>query len=328
MSNEKIFVLVADCKPDEMHIFSRNITGCYVYVTPKSINDLFDERLTEDISVLSIFYYSSITKKVLNKFPKLKYIVTRSRGVNHIDMEECKKRKIKVLNLFYGADGVAEYTFALILSLAKRIIPSNRDLKRLWFEQKICCGLNGKTLGIIGTGKIGSQVAKFGRCFGMKLLAYDIVENVKLKKSYKVDYVSLDDLMMDSDFVTIHCWYDETTHHLINKDNLKLMKKTAYLINTSRGAIVDLKALHSALKNGKLAGAGLDVFEGEDYIRTKSYQNMTKKVSKSIALIISLLENPNVIMTPHNAFNTVGTVNRIRGLSLQHIKKCVDELSS
>lgn len=235
--------------------------------------------------------------------PQLKIVANYAIGTDNVDLEACKKRGVLVTNA-PGPEivqAVAEHAFALMLALAHRIVEGDKFTRagryRGWGPQ-ILLGTDvyGKTLGIVGLGRIGFAVAERAvKGFGMKALYNDPKQNPEFEKKYGARYVDLPTLLKQSDFVSLHVPLLPTTRHLISKKTLALMKPTTFLINTSRGPIVDEKALLHALKNKKIAGAGLDVFECEpsidcdisDHLEFKSFSN--------------------VILTPHTASATVET---------------------
>ena len=282
-------------------------------------------KLVKDFEVISVFIYSKIGKEILDRFNKLKAIVTRSTGFDHIDINECKKRKIYVLNVpYYGENTVAEHTFALILTLSRKIHKSYERTIRGNFSLEGLRGfdLKGKTLGIIGLGHIGMHVARIARGFNMNVLAYDLKKDYKLAKKLRVKYASLNNLLKNSDIITLHCPYNKKTHHLINSKNIKIIKKGAYLINTARGGLVETNALVRALSKGELGGAALDVLEEESLIKEEA-QLLSKNFNKEN--LQNLLENhllltfDNVIITPHNAFNSKEAIQRILDTSIKNI---------
>lgn len=235
-----------------------------------------------------------IDKDVINSAPSVKIYANYAIGFNNIDIAEAQKRNIFVTNTpGGGADRVAEHAWALILALSCRVVEGDTYVKKgkyKGWDPMLLHGtkLAGKTLGIIGTGRIGSDVAHRGKNgFGMNIVYYDIKRNEQLEKDFgAVFYQNLEEVLKISDVVSIHVPLLESTHHLINWERLKIMKPSAYLINTSRGPVVDEIALVEALKHGLIKGAGLDVFEFEP------------KLAKGLAKL------SNVILTPHIASGT------------------------
>lgn len=285
--------------------------------------------LIKDIDVLSIFIYSKITQKIIEKSKKLKLIATRSTGFNHINLKEAQKNKISVCNVpYYGENTVAEHTFALILALSRnlhkayvRTIQGNYSLEGLrGFD------LKNKTLGVIGAGSIGMHVIKMAKGFGMKVIAFDPVENHIMKELLDLKYVPLEELLSSSDIITIHCPYSEQTQYLINMRNIHLVKKGALFINTARSGIVEPSALYYAIDSGIFGGAGLDVFEGEE-LALEENQMLTKNVPlehlEAIMKRNILLRRENVIITPHMAFDSFEAVERILDTTIRNIKSFI-----
>lgn len=295
----------------------------------KFYSGMLDESTVESAKhtdILSVFIYSEINKEVLRMLPDLKLIVTRSTGFDHIDIEECKRRNIAVCNVpSYGENTVAEHTFALILSLSRNLYRAT--IKRLTsdFSIKGLRGfdLKGKTLGVVGTGRIGLHVIRIAKGFDMRVLAYDINQNQLLSEVLGFTYAPLEQLMAESQIVTLHIPYNRHTHHLINAEKFKLMQKGGYLINTARGAIVDTTALIEALSNGTLAGAGLDVLEGEEFIKEETavlYEFDKPEVLSVIAKNELVLRRQNVIYTPHIAFDSQEALERILETTVKNIE--------
>jgi len=280
-----------------------------------------------NLDAIAVFVHSEINKEILRKLPKLKLITTMSTGYDHIDLEECKKKKVTVCNVpVYGENTVAEHAFALILALSKKIVDCVERTKRGSFELKGLRGfdLRSKTIGVIGGGNIGQHVIRMAKGFEMNVLVFDLHQNKRLAKTMGFKYTTMDKLLKESDVVSLHVPYNKHTHHLINKDKLALMKKNAILINTSRGGIIDTEALVTALKRKKLAGAGLDVLEEESELIEET-QLLKKEFTKNYDLktVVEnhvLLEMPNVIITPHNAFNTNEALMRILETTIKNIK--------
>lgn len=294
-----------------------------------------DERLTinnvsryQNAEIISCFIYSQITKEVIDQLPHLKLIATRSTGFDHIDVNHAKAKNIFVANVpEYGSRTVAEHTFALILTLTKKIYQSINQAKNFDFNHQNIRGtdLYGKTLGLVGLGKIGKEVLKIGHGFGMKILVFTRTKNQDLANQLNFQYTDLPNLLSQSDIITLHLPLNQQTFHLINKNNIGLIKKGAYLINTARGGLIETEALVYGLENNILAGVGLDVLEEEKElmeeteILTNIYQSQTD--FKKIALNHILAKHPRVIITPHNAFNTKEALERILDTTIINIQK-------
>ena len=279
----------------------------------------------KDFDAISVFIYSKIDEQIIQAIPNLKLITTRSTGFDHIDLEVCKKQGITVCNVpSYGENTVAEHTFALILALSRNICKA--CIRR--FEQDFSIeglegfDLKGKTIGVIGTGQIGLHVIRIAKGFGMNVVAYDVHQNKLLSEVLGFEYVSLENLLARSDVITLHVPYMKATHHLMNKDTFKLVKKGAILINTARGSIVDTEALIDALDKKILAGAGLDVFEGEEVIKEEKqllYDPKNLEVLASLVKDHILLSKDNVVFTPHIAFYSKEALERILETTVENI---------
>ncbi len=249
----------------------------------------------KDAEGLVVFIYSKLNKELIDKMPKLKFIATTSTGFDHIDTEYCKKKGISVFNVpFYGENTVAEHAFALILALSRKIYPSiKRTAEQNSFESDESLrgfDLKGKTLGLLGCGNIGKHVAKIAKGFDMKVIVFDIYKDENFAKKTGFEYVDMDVLLRDSDIISLHVPYNDKTKHLVNEETIGKMKKGVFVINTSRGGVVDTSAFIKNLESGKIAGAGLDVIE-------EGYESIAKM--------------NNVIVTPHNAFNSSEAIKRI-----------------
>ncbi len=305
----------------------------------KAGTTFFDEKLDKDhipqdtsAEVVSIFINSKIDEDVFGAFPNLKLIVTRSTGFDHIDLKACAKRKILVSNVpSYGEDTVAEYTFGLILALARKIyqgFDQIRETGSFSLDNLRGIDLSGKTLGVIGTGRIGRNVVRIARAFEMNVIACDMYPDEEFAKEMNMTYCEPLRALQEGDIVTLHVPYTKETHHLINKGNISMMKKGAYLINTSRGGVVETEALVKALKDGHLGGAALDVLEEEGVIRDELeffLEGRTEEHNlKTVLANHILFDMPNVIVTPHNAFNTWEALQRILDATIANIRSFQD----
>lgn len=290
---------------------------------------LVTEMLDPDIEVLSVFTNTKVDKTVFDALPKLKLIACRSTGYDNIDLKLANEKRITVTHTpSYGASSVAEYTFAMILMLSRKLpeilhetasSDPNRILER-GFD------LNGKTIGIIGLGDIGKGVAQIAYGMGMKILAYDIKKDERVASWLRIEYVDeLEKLLKKSDIVTLHIPYRTDNHHFMNAEKIDLMKNSALLINTARGELIDTVALMQALRDRRLAGAALDVVENEylldpDELIDLATENTSARSSLRHALALLALERmPNVIITNHNAFNTVEAIDRINKMVVENI---------
>ena len=300
-----------------------------VFSTEKIDSDNLPKDTSYDI--LSIFIDSRIDKNVLSHFPNLKFVATRSTGYEHINLLDCKEKEILVSFVpGYAENTVAEYTFGLILNLTRKIYQAIDQVKsKEFFSIANLRGidLKDKTLGVIGVGRIGKEVIKLAKGFGMKVIAVNPSIDNLLAKSFGFTYVSLEDLLKNSDIITLHCPYNASTHHLINKNNIGLIKKGAFLINTARGGIVETEALVSALENGTIQGAGLDVLEGEtdmkDELELLSKKTASEEKLKTVLYDHMLIRMPNVLITPHVAFNSKEAMARIVNTTVENIQRFI-----
>lgn len=299
------------------------------------------EKLTEenganyqDAEIISIFIYSNITKDLIDKLPSLKFITTRSMGYDHIDIDYCKQKGISVAYVpTYGSHTVAEHTFALILAISRKIVPSVERARRGEFGNEDLEGFDlfGKTIGLIGTGHIGKNVAEIALCFGMKVLAFSRHEDPELV-SKGVKFVPLDELLGKSDIVSLHLPHTKETEHIINMDSIQKFKKGAVLINTARGALIETQAIAQGLETGILSGVGLDVLEEEADLREEREllsADYLKKVDLKTQLINHvLLTQSDVIITPHNAFNSKEALEEILNTTIVNINSFINNIPS
>lgn len=284
--------------------------------------------LLEDTEVLGVFIYSPVTREVLDAAPNLKLVCTMSTGYDHIDLQTCKERGITVCNVpTYGERTVAQHAFALILAITRKLVPSVDEVRRGSFIPTPALrghDIDGKTLGVIGTGKIGRNAIKIARGFNMDVVAYDPFPNQDAARELGFTYVSLEELYAKSDIVTIHVPLLPTTTHLINDAAINQMKRGVIIINTSRGGIVETEALYRGLASGQVAGAGLDVLEQETHVKEEkqllSQQFRADIDYRTVVLNHLIILHPNVIVTPHNAFNSIEALTRIVNTTIDNIK--------
>lgn len=270
--------------------------------------------LAANYDAICIFVNDYVTAQMIDKLyeMKVKAVLLRSAGFNHVDIKAAEE-KILVLRVpSYSPEAVAEFAMGMILTV-------NRHLHRAYNRTRdFNMSLNGlmgvdlyhKTAGIIGTGKIGEAMIRICNGFGMQVFAYDPYPNAKLE----VEYVELDELFSKSDVISLHCPLTSGTRHIINPDSIKIMKDGVYLVNTSRGALIDTDALIDGLVQGKFGGVGLDVYEEEEGI---FYEDKSNEIIRDENLA-RLMTFPNVLITSHMGFFTKEAMQAIARETLEN----------
>ncbi|MCG8474473.1 MAG: 2-hydroxyacid dehydrogenase [Cytophagales bacterium] len=284
-------------------------------------------RLTEETvdfakgyDAICTFVNDQVNAEVLEKLHSydIKLVVLRCAGFNNVDLEKAKELDIKVLRVpAYSPHAVAEHAVALIMALNRKIHKAYNRVRELNFSLERLTGFDiyGKTVGVVGTGKIGAIFAKIMKGFGCKIVAFDVHKNEELLKE-GVEYLPLEELLSTSDIISLHCPLLPSTHHLINKNTLKLMKKGAMLINTSRGALVNAKHAIKALKSRQLGSLGIDVYEMEEKL---FFRDLSEKIVND-DVIARLLSFPNVLITSHQAFFTDEALTEIAKTTMNNIE--------
>lgn len=319
-----MIIAIFDTKPWEKRLMSKELKKHQLLFCADPIHEA-NLKAYAKAEIVSVFVSSKVTKEVLAKFPKLKLVATRSTGYDHIDLKAAAKRKVKVATVpNYGENTVAEHAFALILSLSRNIHKSYLRTMREDYTIEGLKGfdLQGKTLGVIGAGRIGQHSIRIGRGFGMNVLAFDKFKNDFLAETLDFKYVNLETLLKKSDVITIHVPCLPETTHLINKKNIKLIKKGAILVNTARGAVIETESLIEALDKKILAGVGLDVLEEEDLIMEEKHLVWRQQNDKKMASLIKnhiLLSKDNVVFTPHIGFYSQEACDRITEITIGNI---------
>lgn len=288
----------------------------------KSLEEIPEQDLKQ-AEVLCLFVSHQCKQAELDRLPNLKLIAARSTGFDYVDIPAARARGVEVVYVpSYGENTVAEFAFGLLLSLSRKIPEADEQVEETGsFSQADLRGfdLRGKTLGIIGTGRIGMHMVKMASGFDMNIIAYDPFP----KENTNFKYVSLDDLLANSDIITVHAPLTEQTKHLINSENIFKIKKGAYIINTARGPLIETAALVKALDEGIVAGAGLDVLEeeGDMMDEDKLLENEHPKLEelKNVLRNHHLINHPQVIITPHIAYNTHEAVQRILDTTIDNI---------
>ncbi|MFO8011705.1 MAG: NAD(P)-dependent oxidoreductase [Phycisphaerae bacterium] len=317
-----LFVEVEDWESDFLR------SHCQEHCDFETAEDTVQEMDLEphrDAACLSPFIHSQVTEEVLEALPNLRLITTRSTGVDHIAVDACRERDITVCNVpTYGANTVAEHTFALVLALTRRVHKAYEQTIRGRFSIEGLRGidLRDRTLGVVGTGSIGTHVIRIALGFQMRVLAYDVAPVAAMADALGFRYVDLDTLLAESDIVTLHCPLTDENEHMIDSGAIGRMKDDAILINTARGGLVDTDALVQALRNGNLAGAGLDVLEEETAIREEGEMLSRRYDSGALLTMVQntlLLRMDNVIVTPHIGFNSEEAVHKILSTTISNV---------
>lgn len=285
----------------------------------------FDVRLTEDTVPLArefegvcVFVNDQLSRATLEVLAAggTRLIALRCAGFNNVDLHAAKELQLTVVRVpAYSPHAVAEHTVAMMLSLNRKIYRAHARVREGNFSLEGLLGFDmyGKTAGVIGTGKIGAVVCGILRGFGCRVLAYDVHENAEVKGV--AEYVALEEVLGGSDIITLHCPLTPQTKHLVNVDSIRRMKRGVMLINTSRGGLLDTRAVISALKRGQIGYLGLDVYEQESDL---FFEDLSNTIIQD-DVFQRLLTFPNVIITGHQAFFTAEAMGNIAETTLGNI---------
>jgi D-lactate dehydrogenase len=299
-----------------------------------------------DAKIVSVFIHSRVDAEFLRTHPSVELITTRSTGYDHIDVAECTRLGIAVCNVSSADENtVAEHTFALMLAVARRLQEVREANKQSHFRYETlrALDLRGKTLGVIGTGRVGLRVIHIGLAFGMKVLAHDPYSRSLMAEVLGVRYLDLDDLLAGSDVITLHAPLTRETHHLLDREAFARCKTGVIVINTARGGLIDTGALIEALDQRIILGAGLDVLEDESVMQKEAMRLIADQIIDNMQCATApeearikhpqrieelqsvmqnqrLLARPNVVFTPHVAFNSVEAVERINEVTVASIR--------
>lgn len=276
-------------------------------------------KLSEGYDAVCVFVNDKIDRKTIEKLAEngVKLIVLRCAGFNNVDLKAANQNNIKVYRVpAYSPNAIAEHALALILTLNRKTHKAYNRIRENNYSLDKLTGfnLNEKTIGVIGTGKIGAVFCTIMKGFGCKIIAYDLYEDPKLKE-IGVTFLSLDELYKQSDIISLHCPLTPETKHLIDKEAFLKMKDGVMLINTSRGAVIDTKAAIRALKIGKLGYLGIDVYEQEEHL---FFQDLSESIIQD-DIIARLMSFPNVLITAHQGFFTNEALAQIVKITLQNI---------
>lgn len=298
-------------KANEAH--GHEITFFEPRLTPETVS------LAQGYSAVCVFVNDQLSKQVITKLHEggTKLIALRCAGFNNVHLETADELGIKIVRVpAYSPYAVAEHTLGLILALNRKLHRAHNRVRESNFALDGLLGfdLHGLTAGVIGTGQIGIIVGRILRGFGCKVLGYDPYPSEQAKEA-GIEYVALEDLLKQSDIVSLHCPLTPHTYHIINKMTLSLMKPNSMLINTSRGALVDTLAVIEALKSGQVGYLGLDVYEEEADL---FFEDLSDRVVQD-DVFMRLLTFPNVLITAHQAFFTRDALNQIAETTMNNI---------
>ena len=279
----------------------------------KIFNEAFNDEneaieALEEFEVLFIMRERTpITKSLLENLPNLKYIMTSGMRNNSINLEETKKKGILVCGTEINSNPAAEITWTLILGLLRNVKQEIDNMFQGYWQTTIGSELKGKMLGVIGLGKIGTQVAKVGKAFGMEVCAWS--ENLNLSHANELGVLpmSKEDLLKNSDIISIHLVLGERYKNLITKKEIEMMKKTSFLINTSRGPIINENDLVEALKDEKIAGVGLDVYDKEPLPQDHKLRFL-----------------PNALLLPHIGYVTAENYSKFYSQMIENLESCLE----
>lgn len=306
-------LLFSECKEDDAEFFHRSFPDCDVVTSAETLARVPDLGAVE---VLSVQVHSSVGSAEMERMPKLRLIVTRSTGTDHIDLDEAAQRGIEVYNIpDYGAQTVAEHTLLLLLAVARRLHDAIAVTRAGRFDLSDLLGsdLAGKTAVVVGVGMIGERFTRMAQAIGMRVLGVDPVE----RSEVGIEYLMLPEALPQADALVLCCPLVEATRYLIDAPALEKLKRGALLVNTARGAVVHAPSLLRALNDGVVAAAGLDVLEHEAALRGSVAPQPHEE--EMLAAGLALMSHPRVIVTPHMAFYTREALTRMRDATVRII---------
>jgi D-lactate dehydrogenase len=320
--DERLNVAIFDSKPYIEKIFEEQNNNRFSFRFFKPRLNLDTISLASGFKVLCAFVNDNIDSEVVEELNRLEIemIALRCAGYNNVDIEACKKYGISVTHVpAYSPHAVAEHTVALIMALNRHIHKANNRIREGNFSLDGLVGFDmyGKTAGIIGTGKIGKCIIDILLGFGCKILAYDKFPDRKIAQMKGVQYVDLNKLFRDSNIISLHVPLTPETHYIINRESIKKMKPGVMLINTSRGGLVDTKALIEGLVNGRIGSAGLDVYEEESEYFFEDYSHAV--ISDDILARLTTFNN--VMVTSHMGFLTHEALTNIAKTTIKNISE-------
>ncbi|MDD4066555.1 MAG: 2-hydroxyacid dehydrogenase [Clostridia bacterium] len=310
-----------DTKPYDKEMFDKH-NRCYGFEINYFETKLNVETalLTKGYEVVCVFVNDKVDSNTIDILYEcgVKLIVLRCAGYNNVDIAYAKDKILIARVPEYSPYAVAEHAVALILGLNRKIYKAYQRVKKYNFTLNGLLGfdINGKTVGVIGTGKIGKVFIKIMKGFGANVLAYDVYPDNEYAEKMGYKYTTLEDIYVNSDIISLHCPLTNETEHMININTMNMMKNGVYIINTSRGKLINTKDLVDVLKTGKIGGLALDVYEEEsDYFQNDMSNSYLR--DEELSVLISM---PNVLITSHQAFFTQEALNNIAHETLENIK--------
>lgn len=311
-------ILVYDTKPYDRESFEAALPGFSGITVDYLDSDISPATvsLCRGYDAVCVFVASPVTAEIIRAISKngVRLILLRCAGYNNVDLPAAKEAGLTVMHVpRYSPEAVAEHAIALVQCVNRRIHKAYIKVRENNFSLVGLTGKNlyGKTAGIVGTGKIGAAMARICHGFGMRIIAYDKYQNPELSFA---EYVSLNELLAQSDLISLHCPLNEETHHLINLERIRLMKDGVLLVNTSRGALIKTDDLIAGIRDHKFAGVGLDVYEEED---ANVFENREDEILPH-SVTARLLSFPNVVITSHQGFLTEEALRAIAETTLKN----------
>lgn len=300
-----------------------------------AIRDGLDEDTVgqaAEAEVVAVHVSSQVTAEMMARMPKLKHVACRSTGYDNVDLDYIKEHNLTVSTVpSYGDETVAEYAIMLLLAVSRKLLAAVSSVQEgiVKPEQLMGHDLAGKTLGVIGTGRIGRRSIAIARAFNMNVIAYDPFPNDSAATELGYRYLPLDEVLKQADAFTLHAPATQETEHIFNADAFAKMKDGVIIINTARGTLIDTPSLIEAINSGKVGGAGLDVLEGEEFLQTAPelellvHSEIDAKTRQVLAIDI-LQKLPTVVLTNHNAYNSAEALGRIRETTAANLRAWKD----
>ncbi len=332
-----MIIYFLETEPAEQKFFAAHLAAHEIHFVPDA------SEVGADAEIVSAFIYSGLTPEFITAHPRLRLITTRSTTVDHLPVAACRERGVAVARVpDYGETTVAEHTFALLLAISRRLRETMMAPKDGRFSYEAARGfdLAGKTLGVIGMGRIGQRVAELAHAFRMNVLAYDVEHPAGLERSLHFTFVPLAELLAQAHIISLHASLSAATFHILNRETLAQCRPGVIVINTARGSLIESLALRDALDSGQVGGAGLDVLQDERVMRQPVSQIIAADIVQhlrsdalaqddrdadrvrelqELLLGDSLLARSNVVFTPHVAFNSIEATERLRIVTVENI---------